>query len=71
MKQEETAELVERIRGEIRGQAALLELPCELSISVGSIDTDMKSGRELDDYVREADEIMYREKSSRKKQRLG
>lgn len=71
MKQEETAELVERIRGEICGQAALLELPCELSISVGSIDTDMKSGRELDDYVREADEIMYREKSSRKKQRLG
>ena len=71
MEREEVAKLVSRIREEISMQARLMELPCELSISAGSIDTDMSSSKELDDYVREADEIMYREKSARKKQRLG
>lgn len=71
MEREEVAKLVGRIREEISMQARLMELPCELSISAGSIDTDMSSSKELDDYVREADEIMYREKSARKKQRLG
>lgn len=69
MRQEEIAGLVERIRTEIRMRAESLGLPCTLSISAGSIQTDMNSGKELDDYVREADEIMYREKIARKKQR--
>lgn len=71
MEQEEAAELAEHIRGEIDRQSRILELPCELSISIGSINTDMGSDKELDDYVREADEIMYLEKSARKKHRLG
>lgn len=69
MEREKVAELVDCIRSEISRQAKLLELPCELSISAGGINTDMESGKALDDYVREADEIMYREKSARKKQR--
>ena len=69
MEREKVVELVDRIRSEISRQAKLLELPCELSISAGGINTDMESGKALDDYVREADEIMYREKSARKKQR--
>lgn len=69
MKQEEIAELVNSIRTDIRARAELLDFPCELSISAGSIDTDMRCSKELDDYVREADEIMYQEKSARKKQR--
>lgn len=69
MEQEEIERLVGSIRAEISMQAKLMGLPCELSISAGSINTDMGSGRELDDYVREADEIMYLEKSARKKQR--
>ncbi len=69
MERKNVVELVDRIRSEISRQAKLLELPCELSISAGGINTDMESGKALDDYVREADEIMYREKSARKKQR--
>lgn len=61
--------LVSAIRSDIRARAKLLDFPCELSISAGNVDTDMRSGKALDDYVREADEVMYQEKSARKKQR--
>ena len=37
-----------------------------LSISVGYVVTDETSGKRLEDYVNEADEIMYREKRGKK-----
>lgn len=43
-----------------------MKLPVTLTVSVGCIHTDMTQKRELDDYVREADEIMYREKIAKK-----
>lgn len=66
---EEIEKLVNNIRTDIRTQAERIDFPCELSISAGSVNTDMRNGKALDDYVREADEIMYQEKSARKKQR--
>ena len=41
-------------------------LPFDISYSVGVIRTDMKSDKNLDDYIREADEVMYEEKSTKK-----
>lgn len=66
---EEIAEITAAVRAHIDADAKTHKLPCELSISAGSIDTDMRSDKELDDYVRLADEIMYQEKSAKKKQR--
>lgn len=69
MPPKEIAEMVTNIRTHIDADAKAHQLPCKLSISAGSIHTDMNSGKELDDYVRMADEIMYQEKSAKKKQR--
>lgn len=69
MQPEELEGIAAGIRTDIGANAKVHKLPCELSISAGSIGTDMNSDKELDDYVRMADEIMYREKSAKKKQR--
>lgn len=69
MSQEESQKLVDHIRSDIHAQAKSADFPCALSISAGSINTDMRCGKELDDYVRDADEIMYQEKCAGKKQR--
>ncbi|MDE7177004.1 MAG: GGDEF domain-containing protein [Lachnospiraceae bacterium] len=69
MQPEEIEKIVTNIRTDIDANAKIHKLPCELSISTGSINTDMRNGKELDDYVRMADEIMYQEKSAKKKQR--
>lgn len=60
---------MERIRTDIRERSAVMKLPVTLTVSVGCIHTDMTQKRELDDYVREADEIMYREKIAKKANR--
>ena len=67
--QDEMTRLVNSIRKDISARVKLLDFPCELGISAGGIDTDMRCSKELDDYVREADEVMYQEKTARKKQR--
>lgn len=69
MTSEEIEKLVDGIRSDIRARTKMVDFPCELSISAGSVNTDMRCSKELDDYVREADEIMYQEKCARKKQR--
>ncbi len=56
---------VARIRREISDVAEKMGFPFELTISEGHVITDMASGRELDDYVREADGIMYAEKKAK------
>ena len=39
---------------------------CQLSISAGYVITDQDSEKKLEDYVNEADEIMYQEKNEKK-----
>lgn len=43
-----------------------MKLPFPLTVSVGYVCTDMTSEKEFDDYVREADEVMYQKKVARK-----
>ena len=58
------------VREEIDREAKALQLPFEVSVSVGSICTDMNTDKTLDDYVREADEVMYKDKMNKKTQRV-
>lgn len=58
--------LIENIRNEIREKSPDCRLPFPLTVSIGCICTDAESEKDLDDYVREADEIMYLEKASKK-----
>lgn len=55
-------DMIQKIRNEIQDMSEKMQFPFPLSISAGCIVTDMESGKTLDDYVREADEIMYEEK---------
>lgn len=66
LSEEELQSLIDNIHGEIRDMAERMELPFELSASVGAIYTDWSSDKTLDDYIREADEIMYKEKMKKK-----
>ena len=61
--------MVACIREEIKGRSSEMNLPFPLTISAGCIHTDMSTEKGLDDYVREADEIMYREKVAKKANR--
>jgi len=61
--------LVREIRSEIADVAEREKLPYPLTISVGIVCTDMDTDRTLDDYIREADEIMYAEKVAKKADR--
>lgn len=56
----------QRSRKEIRERSAEMKLPFPLTVSAGCVHTDMTTGRDLDDYVREADAIMYEEKTCEK-----
>lgn len=67
--EEELAGMVDCIRERLCEQSAEMKLPFPLTVSVGYVHTDMDSDRPLDDYVREADEIMYREKTAKKAER--
>ncbi len=62
-------EMIDCIRDRLEEKSAKMKLPFPLTISVGYVYTDMDSDRPLDDYVREADEIMYREKIAKKVER--
>ena len=57
--------------GHIYGDRAIktMKLPFPLTVSAGCIHTDMTTERDLDDYVREADAIMYEEKTAKKANR--
>lgn len=69
MSEEETDRIVKQIRAEVDAEAAMKKLPFELTFSVGCIKTDMDDDKDLDAYVREADEIMYEEKNLKKANR--
>lgn len=54
------------MREEVRSVAVKKKLPFGLSFSIGCIMTDMNLDKDLDDYIREADETMYKEKQIKK-----
>lgn len=57
------------IRQDVMDMCEEMELPFEITFSVGAIRTDMQSDKSLDDYIREADEVMYEEKAAKKLKR--
>lgn len=63
---DEVCDMVQQIRDEIRMRSEEMKFGFPLTISAGCIDTDMFSDKSLDDYVREADEVMYQEKLAKK-----
>ena len=65
----EIGKIIGEIRKEIRERSAEMKLPFPLTVSAGCVHTDMTTGRDLDDYVREADAIMYEEKTAKKANR--
>ncbi len=69
MSEEELESRVKQLRNAVDMEAHVRRLPFELTISVGCIKTDMNSDKALDNYVREADEIMYIEKKQKKANR--
>ena len=65
----EIGKIIGEIRKDIRERSAEMKLPFPLTVSAGCVHTDMTTGRDLDDYVREADAIMYEEKTAKKANR--
>lgn len=63
------AEMIQKIRQELDERAKMMKVPFPLSVSAGCIVTDMECEKNLDDYVREADEVMYEEKTAKKANR--
>lgn len=63
------AALVQNIRNDLHATAVEMNLPFDLNISVGSSITDPLSDRSFEDYVKEADAMMYQEKTNKKVQR--
>ncbi|MCR5087948.1 MAG: GGDEF domain-containing protein [Oscillospiraceae bacterium] len=59
--------LIADVRERLPEEAERAELPCTPGVSAGYVLTDPQSARSLDDYVEEADGLMYREKSLRRK----
>lgn len=67
--EEALARMIRAIRQKIAQTAEQMNLPYPLTVSIGAVFTDMETDRTLDDYVREADEIMYAEKTAKKADR--
>ena len=65
----EIGKIIGEIRKDIRERSAEMKLPFPLTVSAGCVHTDMTTGCDLDDYVREADAIMYEEKTAKKANR--
>lgn len=57
---------IQNIRHELHETATTMQLPFDLEISIGSAITDPALDRSLDDYVKEADNMMYQEKTEKK-----
>ena len=58
--------MIQKIQNEVQSKVDELKLPFEISFSIGCIGTDMNTEKKLDDYVKEADEIMYHQKYMKK-----
>lgn len=69
---EDDAEVVrfrEKLLAEIKNVNDTSGLPYEIEASIGYVLTDAKAKKELDDYVKEADELMYEVKKRNRKNR--
>ena len=66
---EKIDEMIQSIRQELTDISKKEKAPFGLSISTGVAVTSPESGKSLEDYVREADEMMYREKTAKKMER--
>lgn len=64
---EELKDITNQIRIEIDSNAKKMQFPCALTVSIGSITTDSTTIKNLDDYIQEADKLMYIEKQEKKK----
>ncbi len=64
--QEEINAMILAIRNDIHDSGVRSDFPAELSVSVGVAVTDPASPKTLDEYVKEADSMMYEEKLLKK-----
>ncbi len=64
--EEEVEQLVKNIRDDIALQQKFMQLPFEMSASIGVSVSDPNSDKAFESYVREADEMMYNDKQSKK-----
>ena len=69
MSDEEIRREIEDMRQEVRNESLSKKFPFDMSFSIGCIKTDVNEDKELDDYVKEADETMYQEKYIKKANR--
>jgi len=69
IEQEKIEEMIQNIRQELTDISREEKAPFGLSISVGVTVTSPEGEKSLEDYVREADEMMYREKTAKKMER--
>lgn len=63
---EEIRKKIANMKKEVEHSAKEKELPFYLSFSIGCMITDMNQDKELEDYIREADKVMYKEKYRKK-----
>lgn len=66
VKPNELEKLKKHLCDEIEENARKMQLPCTLTVSIGSVNTDITSQLSLDEYVKNADANMYAEKTSKK-----
>ena len=66
MEKHKITSLVDHIQSQLKAEARQEKYPFSLSVSIGYTVTDDDPDRDFDDYVREADEIMYDNKDAKR-----
>lgn len=61
--------ITDKIQQDIVKLSEEMGLPFQITFSAGTVRTDMQTDKELDDYIREADEVMYEVKAAKKLER--
>ena len=69
MPKQQIEELIGNIRRELAEASKKIKFPISLSVSIGNVLTSPSVEKQLDDYVKEADEMMYQEKIKKKMER--
>lgn len=69
MTEAEVIVLIDKIKQDIVSACDEMGLPFEITFSAGAVHTDMQKDKSLDDYIRDADEVMYEEKAAKKLER--
>jgi GGDEF domain-containing protein len=66
--EEDVRKLLDSVSSALPAEAKTLGVPDVVSISSGFVLTDPEERKPLDDYVLEADSLMYEEKKKKKKE---